>query len=50
MKFHFLPETEMKMNTAKHFWLETKLSCSSNNTRPSSSVLLCECADDAAQI
>ena len=50
MKFHFLPETKTK--TARHFWPKTKLSCSSNNTRQIStgSVLLCEYANDAAQI
>jgi len=32
------------------FWPKTKLSCSSNNTRQISSVLLCEYANDAAQV
>jgi len=50
MKFHFRPETETKTKTARHLRPKTKLSCSRNNTRQISSVLLCEYANDAAQI
>jgi len=52
MKFHFRPETETKTETATYFRpkkTKTKLSSSSNNMRQSN-VLLCEYANDAAQI
>jgi len=51
MKFHFWPETETKTKTATYFWpkTKTKLSSSSNNMQQSN-VLLCEYANDAAQI
>jgi len=48
-KFHFRPETETKTKTATYFRPKTKLSSSSNNMRQSD-VLLCEYANDAAQI
>ena len=47
MTFHFRPETETK--TATYFRPKTKLNSSSNNMRQSN-VLLCEYANDAAQI
>jgi len=53
MKFHFRPETETKTKTAMSFRpktkTKTKLSSSRNNMRQSN-VLLCEYANDAAQI
>ena len=47
MKFHFRLETETK--TATYFRPKTKFSSSSNNMRQSNA-LLCEYANDAAQI
>ena len=53
MTFHFRSETETKTKTATYFRpktkTKTKLSSSSNNMRQSN-VLLCEYANDAAQI
>ena len=49
MKFNFRPETETKKKTATYFRPKMKLSSSTNNMRQSN-VLLCEYANDAAQI